>query len=131
MKRVHHITIIMGIISLCAFTQGDPLQKSIEDGKKVYKEYCMLCHKADGNGKKDRIPPLANADYLKNRTATIKAIKFGLKGEIIVNDIKYDQKMSSQNLSDEEIANVTNYIFHTWGNDVGKIVTVNEVAKVK
>jgi mono/diheme cytochrome c family protein len=111
--------------------QNDALTKSISAGKEVYSEYCMLCHKVDGSGAKGMFPPLAKADWMKNnRTKTIHAVKYGLKGPIVVNGEKYNNVMASQSLSDEEVADVVNYIFHTWGNDYGKIVTVTEVEKV-
>jgi mono/diheme cytochrome c family protein len=117
-------------IVLNSFTQTDELTKSIAAGKDIYIEYCALCHKADGKGKKEMVPPLVEADFLNNRQQTIHAIKFGLKGAITVNGLKYNSAMVSQGLTDEEIADVTNYIFHSWGNKLGKIVTAKEVAKV-
>lgn len=39
--------------------------------------------------------------------------------------------MASQGLSDEEVADVMNYILNSWGNKGGKIVTVEEVTKIK
>ncbi len=118
------------IIVLNSFTQTNELTKSIAAGKAVYIEYCALCHKADGNGKKEMVPPLAAADYLNNRHQSIHDIKYGLKGAITVNGLKYNSAMVSQGLSDDEIADVTNYIFNSWGNKLGKIVTAKEVAKV-
>ena len=124
------IFLATSILTLCSY-QTDALSKSITSGKVVYTDYCMLCHKVDGNGTKGLIPPLAKADWLKDRKKTIHAVKYGLKGPITVNGVKYEGIMASQSLSDEEIADVVNYIFHTWGNDLGKIVTVEEVKKVK
>jgi mono/diheme cytochrome c family protein len=124
------IAIFIIVITMSGW-QSDELSKSISKGKEVYMEYCMLCHKVDGAGKKDMIPPLANADWIKNnRAKTIHAVKYGMKGPIVVNGSTYNSMMASQSLSDEEVADVVNYIFHSWGNNYGKIVTDSEVSKI-
>jgi mono/diheme cytochrome c family protein len=112
--------------------QNDALTASIKAGKEVYNDYCVTCHKADGTGLKNMVPPLAKADFLlKNQTASIHAIKYGIKGPITVNGVEYKSIMVSQNLSNEEIADVMNYINHTWGNSVKKMVTPKMVAELK
>lgn len=111
--------------------QSDKLSKSIAAGKEVYSEYCMQCHKVDGSGTKGLVPPLAKADFLKDRRKSLHAIKYGLKGPITVNGLNYNGLMATSSLTDEEIAAVSNYIFHTWGNNYGKIVTPKEVSKIQ
>jgi mono/diheme cytochrome c family protein len=92
----------------------------------------MSCHLPNGKGVKHIYPPLADSDYLKNnRDASIKGIKYGLKGEIIVNGDTYNNYMAPMGLGDDEIADVMNYINHSWGNKNGKIVTEKEVGKIK
>lgn len=82
----------------------------------------------DGQGLKGLIPPLANADYLKNNQAQIACIiRHGMQGTILVNGKEYEQIMQPiPQLSDFEIANVINYINQAWGNDYG-FVPINEV----
>ncbi|WP_246109122.1 c-type cytochrome [Seonamhaeicola algicola] len=104
------------------------LKQSIENGKEIYNDFCITCHMAKGEGVKDTYPPLAKSDYLmNNRKAGIRAIKFGISGEIIVNGKTYNNTMATIGLSDDEIADVMNYITNTWGNKNDKIFTKTEV----
>ncbi len=106
--------------------------KSIEEGQFIYEDFCMNCHLPNGKGVEKTFPPLAKSDYLmNNRSLSIKAIKFGQKGEIIVNGEKYNNVMTPLGLSDQEIADVMNYITTSWGNTNKKMVTKTEVSAIK
>ena len=111
--------------------QKTKLEQSINRGSEIYTDFCVSCHLPTGKGVKNVFPPLANSDYLKEkRTASIKGVKFGQKGEIKVNGLIYNNIMSPMGLGDDEIADVMNYINHSWGNDYGEIVTEEEVSKI-
>jgi mono/diheme cytochrome c family protein len=100
-------------------------------GKELYGEYCIQCHGSNGKGDGQNVPPLAGSDWLsKKRTQSIHAVKFGLTGEIVVNNKKYNNVMSSLGLSNKEIADVMNYVMSSWGNKKIKSVTEKEVEKV-
>ncbi len=112
--------------------QNDPLKESIARGSEIYTDFCMQCHLPNGEGVENTFPPLANSDYLiQNRKASIRGIKFGQQGELIVNGKKYNGNMTPMGLEDDEIADVMNYITNSWGNKNNKIVTVEEVSKIK
>ncbi|WP_299123407.1 cytochrome c [uncultured Winogradskyella sp.] len=107
------------------------LKESINRGELVYNDLCITCHMANGKGAPKAFPPLAGSDYLKeNQVASIKGIKNGMSGEIIVNGETYNSVMAPSGLSDEEIADVMNYINNSWGNNYGKMITSQEVTKV-
>ena len=113
-------------------SQSKELKESIKRGNTVYSDFCVSCHLPSGNGVNKIYPPLANSDYLEaNRYASIKGLKFGLKGKIKVNGVEYNKYMPPMGLSAEEIADVMNYMNHSWGNTFGKIVTVVEVSAIK
>lgn len=114
-------------------TKQDPkLQESIQRGSLVYEDFCMTCHLPDGKGLSQAFPPLANSDYLMNkREESIKAIKFGMSGEITVNGIKYNSVMAPLGLSNDEVADVMNYITNSWGNKNDKMITESEVSKIQ
>ena len=115
-----------------SLSQSKALKESIKRGNIVYSDFCVSCHLPNGNGVNKIYPPLANSDYLEaNRDASIKGLKFGLKGKIKVNGVEYDKYMPPMGLSAEEIADVVNYTNHSWGNTFGKIVTVAEVCEIK
>lgn len=111
--------------------QDKKLEESKARGKELYMELCITCHLADGKGLAGAIPPLAGSNYfLKNPAKAIHAIKYGLSDPIEVNGVKYNAPMLPQNISDEEVADVTTYILNSWGNK-GKLITVKDVEKVK
>ena len=43
----------------------------------------------------------------------------------------YNGYMASQGLSDDEIADVTNYILNSWDNENRLTIDVNDVSKIK
>ncbi len=112
--------------------QQTPMQKSIIRGKEVYTDFCMQCHQAHGKGDGVNFPPLDGSDWLKKkRTQSIHSVKYGQKGEIVVNAKKFNNIMPPMGLSNEEVADVMNYIMNSWSNKQKKMVTPAEVAAVK
>lgn len=113
-------------------SQNNTLKQSIERGSEIYTDFCMTCHLPNGEGLENVYPPLAKSDYLmKNREASIRGIKYGLKGEIIVNGKTYNSVMVAMGLSDDEVADVMNYITNSWGNKNDNIITEEEVSNIK
>ncbi len=116
--------IILTVIVSSSFIQSD-VQKSITRGKEVYELYCQSCHQENGTGIKDVNPPLAKADYMKNTANDlISLILQGSAMKLTVNGKKFYGSMTSQEyLSDEQIADVLNYIKNSWGNKIPGVVT--------
>tara|TARA_R110002049_G_scaffold13550_28_gene59110 strand:- start:23 stop:475 length:453 start_codon:yes stop_codon:yes gene_type:complete len=108
------------------------LEKSIERGSEVYQNFCVQCHLPTGKGVPNNFPPLAGSNWLtEKRTESIHSVKFGQRGEIVVNGVTYDGIMTPMGLSDEEVADVLNYVMNSWGNTQEEMVTVEEVAAVE
>lgn len=108
------------------------LKESIARGSEIYNDFCVTCHMAKGDGIPGSIPPLNKSDFLLNkREPSIKAIKYGMSGEVIVNNLAYNSVMAAMGLEDDEIADVMNYILNSWSNKDGKMVTTSEVSKIK
>ena len=93
-----------------SYTSQDPLQESIERGSEIYTDFCMSCHLPNGKGVENVYPPLAKSDYLMKT---------------------YNSNMAALGLSDDEVADVMNYITNSWGNKNNKIVTEAEVSSIK
>lgn len=94
------------------------VEEKIKIGKEIFGTTCFACHQSEGQGIPNTFPPLAKSDYLNaDSKRAIKTILHGLTGEITVNGKKYNNIMPSQNLSDDEIANVLTYIYSNWGNN--------------
>ena len=107
------------------------LEASIARGKIVYTDLCITCHMAKGEGIPRAFPPLAGSDYLKNKqTESIKGVKNGMSGEIVVNGVTYNSAMSPMGLSDDEVADVMNFINNSWGNSIDNVVTPEKVSKL-
>jgi mono/diheme cytochrome c family protein len=108
------------------------LEKSIAKGKEVYADFCMQCHLANGKGDSKNFPPLDGSDWLVNKnTKSIHAIKFGQTGEILVNGKKFNNTMPSMGLSNQEVADVMNYIRNSWSNKNPKMISLEQVEAVK
>jgi len=107
-------------------------EQSISDGKMIYEDFCIQCHLNNGTGIEGVYPPLNKSDYLlENIDKSIYSIKYGLKGEIIVNGIKYNGVMINQGLEDDEIADVMNYITNSWDNNLNIQITEKRVNELK
>jgi len=121
MIKVLTISVItLGIFLLSSFIPDQKLNESIKRGKEVYALYCQNCHMEDGKGMPEINPPVAKADYLKKPSkALIGVILRGQSGEVVVNGKKYNAIMPAQDyLSDEQIADVLNYVRNSWGNKI-------------
>lgn len=90
---------------------------SYTQGERLYNVYCSNCHLNDGKGLRGLIPPLADADYLLHHITQLPCIiKHGVKGEIVVNGVTYNENMVGfPNLTEAEIANIANFISSKWG----------------
>lgn len=107
------------------------LEESIKRGEQVYADMCITCHLPNGKGVPKAFPPLADSDYLREKqTESIKAVKNGMSGEIVVNGETYNSLMSPLGLSDQEVADVMNYINNSWGNKIDNLVTPEKVSKL-
>ncbi len=154
MKNIHHQVVSFRCIILCAIllnilgscggneTIQEPTstETSITDnkiekeetssfakGEEIYSKNCQACHQANGEGIAKAFPPLAKSDYLlADKLRAIKQVINGSTGEIIVNGQTYNSAMPPQALNDQEIADVLNYVLHSWGNN-GETITVEEV----
>lgn len=129
--------LFVGIIGLFIIYEGawlyqkKPLEQSIADGKEIYNDFCVQCHLDNGEGVSGVFPPLAKSDYLLNNIEiSIRGLKYGLSGPIVVNGEEYDGVMQNQGLDNLEIADVMNFILNNWGNEYKEIITENQVANI-
>ncbi|QZA78673.1 cytochrome c [Deefgea tanakiae] len=104
----------------------------VSAGKAVYDRVCVACHMAAGEGLPGAFPPLAKSDYFKKSTPAqlIKVLDQGLTGEVTVNGQKYNSAMPPQNLTDQEMTDVLNYV--SVAMNAGKpIFKVDQVKKLR
>jgi len=132
-KAVVLIGVVTGIFILnTSFFQKYDLAKSVARGKEAYANFCMNCHMEDGKGT-DLFPPVAKTDYLKKpANFLINIILQGQSGAITVNKKPYDALMPAQAyLTDEQIADVLNYIRNSMGNKITTPITPNQVKALR
>ena len=107
------------------------LRQYLSEGKRLYNLHCANCHQVDGAGLARLYPPLKQSDYLiSNRKESICGMRYGQKGEIIVNGISFDQEMPGViTLTDLEIAEIATYVYTELADTV-QIITLNEVRDI-
>ena len=100
------------VVSVKKESNSNTIVTPLEKGKKLFKNNCAICHGNNGIGLGPTFPPVANADYVKNKSdlELYDIIKNGISGEIIVNGIKYNGVMLGVNLNRNEIENIVKYL---------------------
>ncbi|MEZ4775040.1 MAG: cytochrome c [Bacteroidia bacterium] len=85
-------------------------------GQKIYQMHCASCHMAEGEGLRQLIPPLRQADYFVTNGLNMACIiRNGLNTPIKVNGVDYNRPMPGNILlSPAEITAVIGYIQKKW-----------------
>lgn len=109
----------------------DDKEAMMKRGEEIYKEKCIVCHQADGNGLPGAFPPLAKSDYLlKDPVRGVAQTLNGSHEEMIVNGVTYNMPMTPQVDTKEDAVAVINYVLKNFGNDA-ELVTMDDVKEVK
>jgi mono/diheme cytochrome c family protein len=120
MKKISIVACIFIAASFCVLAQTSVVDKkaSMQSGKKVYDQYCLACHQADGGGVPRMNPPLQKTDYVNgDKKRLINIVLKGLNDPIEINGEEYVNPMASHaHLSDQQIADVLTYIRNNFGN---------------
>lgn len=108
------------------------IQASLNKGKLVYGVNCLSCHQADGYGVGNLNPPLVGTSWvLGNKNTLIQMVLKGSQGQVEIDGETFANAMPAQaHLSDQQIADVLNYIRNSFGNKAGA-VTPAEVKAVR
>ncbi|WP_027555117.1 cytochrome c [Bradyrhizobium sp. Cp5.3] len=110
-----------------------PDEAELKAGQAVYARLCIACHEADGSGAPRIYPPLPGNALLQsvNPSSTLRII---LDGAHTVTTPRApnsgEMPPYAKQLSDEQIAAVTNYMRNSWGN-AAPLVTPAQVAKAR
>jgi mono/diheme cytochrome c family protein len=114
-------------------TVTPPPPAQMTDGEKLYKGACIACHEVDGTGSPRVYPPLPGNANLQSAdpSSTLRII---LDGAETVTTPRAPNKGSmpeyATKMTDQQIADVTNYIRNSWGN-AAPAVTADQVAKAR
>lgn len=110
-----------------------PDEAEMKAGQAVYAKLCIACHEADGTGSPRIYPPLPGNALLQsiNPSSTLRIILDGAHTLTTPRAPNTGEMPGyAKQLSNEEIAAVTNYIRNSWGN-AGLLVTPAQVAKAR
>jgi mono/diheme cytochrome c family protein/type II secretory pathway pseudopilin PulG len=90
-------------------------------GQKIFQKICAACHQQDAGGKDGVAPPLAGSEWVKAPSGErlVRIVLNGLSGPIQVQGKTWNLAMPPlrENLDDEQIAVVLNYIRAQWGGE--------------
>lgn len=108
------------------------LKTSMDAGQKVFTQFCVSCHQADGLGVPRMNPPLVKTTYvLGDKTKLIKIILNGFSEDVEINGETYSNTMASHDfLKDQEIADVLTFVRNSFGNKAPAI-TMAQVKAVR
>jgi mono/diheme cytochrome c family protein len=110
-----------------------PPQAELTAGAAIYAHACIACHEADGSGAPRIYPPLPGNANLQSSdpSSTLRII---LDGAETVTTARAPNSGSmpayAKQLSDQQIADVANYIRNSWGN-AAPLVTPEQVEKTR
>lgn len=130
MKKLFLVPILMLTMICLAATQID--KATMNRGKKVYEQYCISCHQADGGGVPALNPPLEKTTYvLGNKTRLINVVLKGMNTQEEIAGETYANIMAPFNfLTDTQISDVLTYVRNSFGNKA-VAVTPAEVKYVR
>lgn len=117
------LLICFSVVALLLILPASCGKTDNQQGHNLYDQHCGSCHFEEGVGLRQLMPPLAGSDYLRDKPReVVRGIRYGMKGEIVVNGVTYDEVMPGNvDLSEFQIVNIVNYINQAWGNDYGRI----------
>jgi mono/diheme cytochrome c family protein len=110
-----------------------PPQADMTTGKAVYARACIACHEADGSGAPRIYPPLPGNALLQSAdpSSTLRIILDGAQTVTMPRAPNPGSMPAyAKQLSDQEIADVANYIRNSWGN-AAPLVTPAQVRKAR
>lgn len=120
----------------------DPLllSRAYPKGAALFASTCQTCHAADGNGISSLAPPLNKSEWVTgNKEKLISIVLYGLTGPVKVSGHLYEAPEISADMpgiahndeiSDDDVAQVLNFIRSSWQNNADKI-NILEVNKVR
>lgn len=108
------------------------LLSAMTAGQKVYTQYCVTCHQADGYGIQNMNPPLIKTTYvLGDKTKLIQIVLNGFNEDVEINGQTYSNNMPAHDfLTDQEVADLLTYVRNSFTNKASA-VKLAEVQKVR
>lgn len=113
---------------------GPPKDPDFVRGQLVYNSSCLPCHQGSGLGVAGQFPPLAESEWVVSEEPDrlIRIVLGGLTGPIMVKGQQWNNAMVAwkDNLNDQQVADVLNFIRGSWGNKAPKVLP-EKVAEIR
>lgn len=108
----------------------DEMAVMMARGEQIYKEKCLACHQANGQGLPNVFPSLVGSDFLLNQTVlAVSQVLNGSEKVPSAKTVKYPAPMPPQADTKEDAVAVINYVLNNFGND-GGFVTLDDVTDI-
>lgn len=118
-SEIHKGWLLLGLLMLPVTSTGQEfnLDESISRGKTLYNNYCSACHQVNGTGIPMAYPPLTIAELVEDDSRMVKSILEGVPGPVELEGVTYSAPMAALKLTDEQVADILNYVKNSWGNE--------------
>ena len=102
-------------------------------GTAAYIQQCAPCHLPSGQGIANSVPPLVDTEWTNDRNKLIESTLNGITGKITVKGQTYDGLMPgfAVTLTDQQIAEILNYVLITLNNYQVDEITAIEVGETR
>lgn len=99
-------------------------------GEQIYKEKCIVCHQANGQGLPKAFPSLTGSKFLlENKVLAVSQVLNGSANVKANRTVKYPAPMPPQLDNKDDAVAVINYVLNNFGNNGGH-VTMDDVKDV-
>ena len=130
MKKILVSCSLIILVVACVIAQEKKTisKAELQRGSDIYISTCIACHQPNGEGVPGLHPPLVKTTHvLGNKTRLIQIMLKGMDEAVVINDITYTTPMPSfAQLTDQQIADVLNYVRNSFGNQAS-VVGVSQV----
>ncbi len=130
MKKIFVSCSLIVLVVACVIAQEKktPSKAALERGSEIYISTCIACHQSNGEGVPGLNPPLVKTSHvLGDKTKLIQIMLKGMDEAVVINDITYTTPMPSfEQLTDQQIADVLNYVRNSFGNKAA-VISVGQI----
>jgi alcohol dehydrogenase (quinone), cytochrome c subunit len=127
---IHAIAIYLKSLPAQEHSSAPVSEQSVKAGARIYNDRCAECHDSSGSGGTEASPPLTASAVVQNSdpASLINIILYGptLPKQVSFGD--WDIMRPLRELSDAQIAAVSNFIRGSWGNRAPQVMP-GDVAK--
>ncbi|NCI46968.1 c-type cytochrome [Sediminibacterium soli] len=140
-KTIGGLVLLIALAGLQSF-KGKPVQApkpaaigkaTMDRGKRIYTQRCLVCHQVDGGGVPHLNAPLDGASLVQgnDKTKLVRIILKGYSDRVEIDGEYYSNNMTPlADLNDQQISDVLTYVRNSWSNRASAI-TPAEVKAVR